>query len=1148
MPEATIAGLFDIQSRYIRSVNLERDFADPTSLDGYVLTPELKQMLTRIESGLSSASTQRAWRITGDYGAGKSSFALLLAHRLGSGSDSLPARLRQGLSASSQGAQLLPVLVTGTREALGKTLLTALHKAVSGMRSKGPAPHVLEQIEKLLGRLDGAEIPTTDLVNVVTGASEYAARSGKYQGILIILDELGKSLEFSALNPGQQDVFLLQALAEAAARSGKRPLYVVGLLHQGFNSYSETLSEAAQKEWEKVAGRFDELVLSQPLDQVSVLIADALSVRASKLPAALVSTAEAEMERATNLGWFGGSTNHQALIAISRRLYPLHPTVIPVLVRIFHRFGQNERSLFSFLLSKEPFGLQEFASRSLKSGEWFRLNDLFDYTRATFGHRLGLQSYRSHWSQIESVIDSFSSSEPEDLELLKIVGLLNLADSQSLAPSAEVLKLSWRVGDAGGPRWKRSLDKLQRQKRILYYRGESAGFCLWPHTSVNLERAYEDARTAVGPISKVSTSLSEYLEERPIVARRHYIQTGNLRHFSVSYIASNALALAIQETPENGSDGRVVIALCDTEEDREEALRSVKRSGVKGSRLTLVAIPRALNALSKTLQQVRQWNWVMNNTPELNHDRYAAEEVTRQLAAAESVLRKTVLDFVGLQQSDRPTDLKWFANGKPLKIQNGKQLLAQLSRICDEMYPLAPKIKNELVNRRQLSSAAAAARMRLIEKVFSNPNSARLGFAEGKTPPEVSMYLSVLVESNLHVSTGEGWTLRVPDEPEDVCKVLPAFQRIREALVDAKSRRLRVSSLMNSIREEPYGVREGLGFLLLAVFAQIYEQDLAFYENGSFLRSVAGEEFMRILKEPASFELQFYEMSSVRTELFRRLRSILQLPQSTRDRVELLDVVRPLCQFASSLPHFSQKTALLNTDGLNVRQALLDAREPATLLFETLPASLSLKPDEAIGEKSEAFVMALKASLDDLREAYPRLLMRIDQYAGSALQVESLRLGRTAVKKRSRHLLISTTEPRLRAFLLQLADGNLGDSEWLEGIASLVCSKPPSKWLDRDIEIFEREFSQLASSFLRVESLAFTKDSQTSTSDAFRVAITNGDGTELERVIFLTNKEKAAVEDVELQILDLIGGSKALGEAALAQAFWKVFQTQVTKA
>src|ERR1035438_10915411 len=95
MPDPTIAALPDIHSRYIRSVNLERDFADPTSLEGYVLTPELKQMLTRIESGLSSASTQRAWRITGDYGAGKSSFALLLAQLLAGRDSDLPSQLRK---------------------------------------------------------------------------------------------------------------------------------------------------------------------------------------------------------------------------------------------------------------------------------------------------------------------------------------------------------------------------------------------------------------------------------------------------------------------------------------------------------------------------------------------------------------------------------------------------------------------------------------------------------------------------------------------------------------------------------------------------------------------------------------------------------------------------------------------------------------------------------------------------------------------------------------------------------------------------------------------------------------------------------------------------------------------------------------------
>ncbi len=64
--------------------------------------------------------------------------------------------------------------------------------------------------------------------------------------------------------------------------------------------------------------------------------------------------------------------------------------------------------------------------------------------------------------------------------------------------------------------------------------------------------------------------------------------------------------------------------------------------------------------------------------------------------------------------------------------------------------PDAPRIQNELVNRRSLSSAAAAARMRLIERMFSNASEPLLGMDPAKKPPEMSMYLSVLQNTGLH--------------------------------------------------------------------------------------------------------------------------------------------------------------------------------------------------------------------------------------------------------------------------------------------------------------------------------------------------------------------------------------------------------------
>jgi hypothetical protein len=58
--------------------------------------------------------------------------------------------------------------------------------------------------------------------------------------------------------------------------------------------------------------------------------------------------------------------------------------------------------------------------------------------------------------------------------------------------------------------------------------GISGAFYLWPHTSVDLEAAYENATRAVGTVRSVSGTIEEFLEMRPLVARRHYIETGKL--------------------------------------------------------------------------------------------------------------------------------------------------------------------------------------------------------------------------------------------------------------------------------------------------------------------------------------------------------------------------------------------------------------------------------------------------------------------------------------------------------------------------------------------------------------------------------------------------------------------------------------------
>lgn len=61
--------------RYTRSVSIVRDYQDPTALDGYIVTPTVLEALGRVGAAIRDNAAQRAWKIIGPYGSGKSALA-----------------------------------------------------------------------------------------------------------------------------------------------------------------------------------------------------------------------------------------------------------------------------------------------------------------------------------------------------------------------------------------------------------------------------------------------------------------------------------------------------------------------------------------------------------------------------------------------------------------------------------------------------------------------------------------------------------------------------------------------------------------------------------------------------------------------------------------------------------------------------------------------------------------------------------------------------------------------------------------------------------------------------------------------------------------------------------------------------------------
>src|SRR5438046_2489274 len=91
------------------------------------------------------------------------------------------------------------------------------------------------RVDADIGKAQAFDLPNGDRLVSQIGV---AALSKDADGLVIIIDELGKYLEHAALDGG--DAHILQDLAELSARSQSR-LLIVGILHQSFERYAAKL-------------------------------------------------------------------------------------------------------------------------------------------------------------------------------------------------------------------------------------------------------------------------------------------------------------------------------------------------------------------------------------------------------------------------------------------------------------------------------------------------------------------------------------------------------------------------------------------------------------------------------------------------------------------------------------------------------------------------------------------------------------------------------------------------------------------------------------------------------------------------------------------------------------------------------------------
>jgi len=1100
--------------RYTRAVNLERDLSSPGTVEGYVVTPRARQVLARVLGSLEVGGAARAWSLTGVYGTGKSAFAHYLCSLLGPHQSALrreAARILSGTSADLMALAkrvpdrgLVRAIAVGQREPVSTTVLRALRRGADDYWSgtRGRRPRIVDELNRHSSK-SGGLVPDHRLVDLVRELAD--ASQG---GVVLVLDELGKNLEHAAASGGQEDLYLLQQLAESIQGASGKPIIIVALLHQAFGEYGAGLGVGRRLEWQKVQGRFEDVAFAEAPEEMLHVMALAISKSPTASKAANLDAAARSWAR-----HFQRSQDSYLASVLTeetvKQLLPLHPVAAAVVPGLCTRFAQNDRSLFTFLTGEEPHSLSSFLrEHSSTASGWptLKLSEVYDYFLAALGPGQAFRPGVQRWAEIQGVLDDARSLEPEYVAVLKTVGVLNVVSTSGALRASRNLTTA-ALQDVPGPaeasrQWQVRLDELVR-KGLITYRARLDEYRLWEGSDFDVDTAVRHAvaseTRALDEVLSVAAPLS------PLIAHRHSHETGTLRCFERRYVGS---ASGLLQASEPGVDG--VIAFWVSRQQLEDTPASLS-----DGRPLLVMYPRALDPLEAAAREVAALAALGHSEPSLQRDGVARREVHHRLASARRELARAAHAAFGHGL------LRCSILGKATTL-DARALSGHLSRVCDRVYSERVVLRNELINRRELTSQGARARRELIAAMINHGHEQRLGLkGDG---PEVSMYGTLLAQSGIHRPSTSGPHFAPPKSPE----LLPAWKAITGFCLDATPEPRNIERLFGLLQAPPYGLKSGPIPVLLAAVLLHLADEVGFYRDGSFLPLLGAEHFEVLVKQPSRFTVKSMALRGLRLEILRDLEAVLQVasrtPPGLRNQT-ILSVVRPLVQFIRSLPEATRRTRALSLKSLSVREALLTGTEPDEILFRTLPEACGLeaiepglppKPTERSTYKER-----LLDAIRELNDFYARRLQACRQLLHSAFSVQSdpSRL-REDLRVRSQRLVHSTLEPRLRAFLHAATDATPTEERWLEAILTVVAERPAEAWSDEDCLAFELRLTELSRRFRDVEAVvhdAGAPDRQGF--DARRVTITSPDGNEVHRLVWIDEPMRELARSLYASIL-----------------------------
>lgn len=1085
-----VSQFVSVNANLAKSAHIERDNLDRQALKTYVITSNANQALNdTINACANSKNSNKAFSIVGPYGSGKSSFIIYLSHLLSNNNTAiqklatpLKKQFKQHLSKSSGYCK---ILISGTPESLIHAFLKALKLGITPyyQQLKIDPIGTHNTVDKLLS-FD--EVNIKKVINLVKKIRIEIQNSGG-AGLLIVIDELGKFLEYSARHESN-DIFLLQVLAEETYKTDKANILLFVLLHQSFEQYGKNLDNKLKNEWIKIQGRYQTLSF---VDTATELLPIVAQVFQQKIPDRY------KKKITNNISDITKSLKEQNILPTSlqedvagelfTKCYPLHPLTLLLLPVLCQKIAQNERTLFNYLGSAELFSLTS-SMQDLSLGEFIYPSDLYNYFMKGESLSNDFATIRA-LSEAYTALDKASDASLSEVNILKTVALFNIANSNIVA-SKNVLALC-DVNYLG------NIKKLLT-KSVITYRRFSGEYRIWQGSDFDINQAINEQ------LAQLTTlNIAEYINQQqvflPFVAKKYSIKNHSLFYFEAVFIHTNQY----KNTEQKGKKPRVIFCLKFNSIDQKIFIDEVINYFDKQDICVLVGNSNNIKVASQYCAALKN---IANQNTVIEQDPVIAREFNQYFIDAKQKeqqhFNQVLID---------PKISLWYNQKQEKQCKTKRAVQGLFSQVLQDIYPDTPIIRNELINRDNPSAQANSGRRKLLLQLLNHHDKENLAIE--KYPAEKSMYLAILKNNGMHANTKNGWKIQAPTD----AKFLKVWQIIDDFLSQSSNQARNLSELDAILTTPPFGIKKPvLPIFYIANF--LYNKDeIALYEDRIYVPYFTDEHLERFLKRPDTFTFQQFKIEGFNQSLMQEYEDNL-LSKKPKNAQAIFSAI---ASFIKELSTYTKQTSNISPIAQAVRDAFKNNKSPQDLLFRKLPEVCGFSEKETDG-----FGETLKQALQEIKNAYSIMLNQQVRVLAEKLNIENREENKGKIKTKlveyGQNLQAYTIDAETTKFIKIIGE-NYGDIDrYFERILMSINNKNPKEWTDTDSDFAKQKLSENIKLVINLEKVR-SYHLQDELVDPTEMAIVDNI---VESIETLSSKAKIrvinkAIKDISMQIEDI---------------------------